>query len=127
MSTTELWFDDLSDDERLAELDRSRKQLRGASNPLEMASTEFLKNFRSSKEAFMNILSSTENQLQQCTQVKSSSLFSKKSKLLMCVQPCTTFACFIMFNFRMKSYPMRPSTMMLKILKWSQITEKQKT
>ncbi|XP_054729355.1 uncharacterized protein LOC129238352 [Anastrepha obliqua] len=71
MSTTELWFDDSSDDERLVELARSRKQLRDASNPLEMASTEFLKNFRLSKEAFVNLLSTTENQLQQCTRAKS--------------------------------------------------------
>ncbi|XP_053948747.1 putative nuclease HARBI1 isoform X2 [Anastrepha ludens] len=71
MSTTELWFDDSSDDERLVELARSRKQLRGASNPPEMASTEFLKNFRLSKEAFVNLLSTTENQLQQCTRAKS--------------------------------------------------------
>ncbi|XP_053947730.1 uncharacterized protein LOC128856452 [Anastrepha ludens] len=70
MSTTELWFDDSSDDEILVELARSRKQLRDASNHLEMASTEFLKNFRLSKEPFVNLLSSTENQLQQCTRAK---------------------------------------------------------
>ncbi|XP_053964326.1 uncharacterized protein LOC128867248 [Anastrepha ludens] len=70
MSTTELWFDDSSDDERLVELARSRKQLRDASYHLEMASTEFLKNFRLSKEPFVNLLSSTENQLQQCTRAK---------------------------------------------------------
>ncbi|XP_053947522.1 uncharacterized protein LOC128863281 [Anastrepha ludens] len=70
MSTTELWFDDSSDDERLVELARSRKQLRDASKHLEMASTEFLKNFRLSKEPFVNLLSSTENQLQQCTRAK---------------------------------------------------------
>ncbi|XP_054740914.1 uncharacterized protein LOC129246259 [Anastrepha obliqua] len=71
MITTELWFHDSSDDERLVKLARSSKQFRGASNPLEMAPTEFLKNFRLSKEAFVNLLSSTENQLQQCTRAKS--------------------------------------------------------
>lgn len=39
MSTTELWFDDSSEDEALVELARNRKQLRDASNPLEMDST----------------------------------------------------------------------------------------
>ncbi|XP_036328564.1 putative nuclease HARBI1 [Rhagoletis pomonella] len=71
MSTTELWFDDSSEDENLVELARNRKRLRDASNPLEMDSTAFIKNFRLSKEAFVDLLSATEDLLQQCTRAKS--------------------------------------------------------
>ncbi|XP_017464087.1 PREDICTED: uncharacterized protein LOC108357524 [Rhagoletis zephyria] len=71
MSTTELWFGDSSEDESLVELARNRKRLRDASNPLEIDSTAFIKNFRVSKEAFVDVLTTTEDLLNQCTRAKS--------------------------------------------------------
>ncbi|XP_067636860.1 putative nuclease HARBI1 [Eurosta solidaginis] len=72
MTSTEFWFDDSSDEEEsILELARSNKLLKDASNPLEMNSAAFIKNFRLSKEAFMDLLSSTDNLLQQCSRAKS--------------------------------------------------------
>ncbi|XP_039968061.1 putative nuclease HARBI1 [Bactrocera tryoni] len=72
MTTTELWFGDSSEeDESLLELARNRKKLRDASNPLELDSATFIKNFRLSKEAFVDLLSATEEMLQRCTRAKS--------------------------------------------------------
>ncbi|XP_067636858.1 putative nuclease HARBI1 [Eurosta solidaginis] len=71
MTTTELWFYDSSDEEKsLLELARSRRRVRDASNTLKMNSTTFIQNFRLSKEAFMDLLSSTDELLQQCTRAK---------------------------------------------------------
>ncbi|XP_049302184.1 uncharacterized protein LOC125775581 [Bactrocera dorsalis] len=72
MTRSELWFADSSEeDESLLELARNRKKLRDASTPLELDSATFIKNFRLSKEAFVDLLSATEEMLQRCTRAKS--------------------------------------------------------
>ncbi|XP_067634768.1 putative nuclease HARBI1 [Eurosta solidaginis] len=77
MTSTDFWFDDSSDEEEsILELARSRKLLRDASNPLEMNSAAL------SREAFMDLLSSTYNLLQQCSRAKSIPTILKLATLL---------------------------------------------